>query len=337
MASTKSPVLLLDHVNLNVEAWTPKLEAFWFRALGCVSDPRAEGVFRRNTAAGGTAKDLRWVNIGLQQIHMPLGEPEDSTQRAANLVVGLMLPGSLAKIRQRLSEHDVSCSEVDIQDRTATGLQFCGSALHAESPTGVQLRFHEGSGRLLPPGGAEAGVALPGGPSWGLGMAYVEFLCKPGTAAGIGRFYRQTLGVLVEDLQGACRVLTQTGQFLLFCETDSAVPAYDNHHIAIYVGYIETRDIDDTFASMYSRCREAGLVWNNPRFPALTYDSLEASLGHGEFRILDIVDPQTGLTVYRLEHEIRSLRHPGFSCKSMISDTALGDCTDEASKKLKGA
>eukprot|EP00930_Biecheleria_cincta_P010825 TRINITY_DN11316_c1_g1_i1.p1 TRINITY_DN11316_c1_g1~~TRINITY_DN11316_c1_g1_i1.p1 ORF type:complete len:342 (-),score=58.96 TRINITY_DN11316_c1_g1_i1:73-1098(-) len=334
-AAAKSPVLLLDHVNLNVEDWTPDLEAFWMRALGCISDPRADAVSQRARAAGGQMKGLKWVNIGLQQFHMPLGEPEDATQRAANLVVGLILPGPWEEVRQRLSDHKVVFSEVDVQGRAATGLQLFGSALQAESPTGVQLRLHEGSGQLLPPGAAEAGVAQPGGVSWGLGMAYVEFVCEPGTAAGIGRFYQQMLGVPVENLEGACRVLIQTGQFLLFCETDRPVPAYDNHHIAIYVGCIATRDISDSFTSMYGRCKQAGLVWNNPRFPHLTYDSLEAALGHGEFRVVDIVDPETELRVYRLEHEIRSLRHPGFPCKSMLSEEATaGTCTEEGKLKM---
>jgi len=32
--------------------------------------------------------------------------------------------------------------------------------------------------------------------------------------------------------------------------------------------------------------------------------------------VLDLVDPESGAAAYRLEHEIRSLDHPGFSCKA---------------------
>ena len=67
-----------------------------------------------------------------------------------------------------------------------------------------------------------------------------------------------------------------------------------------------------------ARSTHAGLVWNNPRFPHLTYDRLEDALRHNEFRILDIVDPESGERLYTLEHEVRSLLHPGFSCRHWL-------------------
>ena len=36
---------------------------------------------------------------------------------------------------------------------------------------------------------------------------------------------------------------------------------------------------------------------------------------HNEFRFMKIVDLETGEQIYELEHEIRSLDHPGFSCR----------------------
>ena len=149
-------------------------------------------------------------------------------------------------------------------------------------------------------------------------MPYVEFRCEVGAAAGIARFYNQTMGIPTEHLGGACRVPMQTGQFLLFRETSEALPAYDGHHIAIYIGNAETGDTSASFADMFTRCHEAGVVFNNPRFPHLTYDALGDALRHAEFRIIDLVDPQTGKSVYKLEHEVRSLHHSTFSCKGLL-------------------
>lgn len=312
-SAAESPLLLLDHVNLNVERWTPELQAFWFDALGCALDPRARVIFGKIKASGGTARDLVWANIGMQQFHMPIGEPADATQQMPNGVVGLAF-SDLAALRRRFSEHGVPCEEVPADD----ALQPFGPALSVRSPSGVRLRLHAAPSRFAPAGADEAGIALPGGPSAGLGMPYVDFACRAGTAEGIGRFYQQTLGIPVVFGDGFCRVLVQTSQFLLFRETDAEVPAYDNHHIAIYLGRIETGDANVAFAAAYDRCRRANLVWNNPRFPNLTYDTKELAMGHGEFRVLDLADPSTGVVVYRLEHEIRSLEHPTFNCKGLL-------------------
>ena len=40
-------------------------------------------------------------------------------------------------------------------------------------------------------------------------------------------------------------------------------PYYDGTHLAIYVR---------NFEQMYENCAKRGLVWNNPRFPNLTYE-----------------------------------------------------------------
>jgi len=339
-AVAKTPVLLLDHVNLNAgDDWTPELDAFWFGTLGCVSDPRAEGVSQRIRASGGQQTGLRWVNIGLQQFHMPLGEPEDTTQGMLNGVVGLAFP-DLQELAKRLAEANVAFEEAqEEKEGRASGLRFCGRALKIQTPTGVHLRLHQASSWCAPESAAKFSVAQPGGKSWGLGMPYIEFLCEPGAAAGIARFYQQTLGIPMEEAGGACRMLMQTGQFLLFSETQEPIAAYDNHHIAIYIGSIENSDISETFSSMYIQCKNAGMVWNNPRFPNMVYDSLEDAQRQGEFRILDMVDPQDGRVVFRLEHEIRSLRHPGFPCKQMLAEKAVPLMSEDRDKLklLRGA
>lgn len=316
---TKSRALFLDHVNLNVETWSPEVERFWFGALGFVPDPRAKRIHQMIKDSGGTANGLVWANIGMQQIHMPLGEPEDGSQSMPNGILGLTYP-DLTAMRRRLQQHGIRFEEEpgDSMESATSGHRWFGPALKIESPTGVQIRLHQGNKRFAPDGADEAGCKQPGGTSLGLGMPYVEFVCNPGASAGIGRYYKEVLGIDTDDVGGACRVLTQTGQFLLFRETHSEVPAYDNHHVAIYMGDPATGDVDSTFVSMYHRCKQAGFVWNNPRFPHLTYDTLADALRNSEFRIVDLQDPKTGKTVYQLEHEIRSLKHGGFSCKELL-------------------
>ena len=64
-------------------------------------------------------------------------------------------------------------------------------------------------------------------------------------------------------------------------------PDFDGHHVAIYLA---------DFSGPYNRLRDAGLV-------------SEESDQH-QYRFLDIVDPETQEPVFRLEHEVRSMRHP---------------------------
>ena len=46
------------------------------------------------------------------------------------------------------------------------------------------------------------------------------------------------------------------------------------------------------------------------------------------YRFLHILDIATGEVIYELEHEIRALDHPGFSCRAWLEGekTADGDC-----------
>ena len=73
---------------------------------------------------------------------------------------------------------------------------------------------------------------------------------------------------------------------------------YEGDHLAVYV-----RD----FLAMYRRARQVriparstatglqvNIVWNNPCFPALTYDTEEQALACNEFRFKDFLEPDTG-------------------------------------------
>ena len=84
---------------------------------------------------------------------------------------------------------------------------------------------------------------------------------------------------------------------------------YDGHHIAVYV---------NNFVESYYRLSEDELVWNNPRFPQFKYDTIDDALEHNEFRFLYIVDVDTNEKIFEIEHELRSLSHPSFSCRKWL-------------------
>lgn len=121
-----------------------------------------------------------------------------------------------------------------------------------------------------------------------LGVPYVELTVPAGAAAGVQRFYAQVFGAPASLEDGVASVEVGAGQQLVFRENDS-VPEYDGHHIAIYIA---------NFSGPFAYLEERGLITEGIR--------------NHQFRFQDIVDPETGAAVFRLEHEVRSSRHPGF-------------------------
>ena len=122
-----------------------------------------------------------------------------------------------------------------------------------------------------------------------LGMPYVALDVAPGTAAGIAHFYRQCLDApaTVSADSTTATVSIGHGQQLLFVETDTPPIAYDGHHIAIYVA---------KFSAVHTQLRSRGLI-------------TEESNDH-QYRFQEIVDPDSGVALFTLEHEVRSLTHP---------------------------
>jgi catechol-2,3-dioxygenase len=127
-----------------------------------------------------------------------------------------------------------------------------------------------------------------------LGIGYVEFEVPKGAADGIARFYRNVMGARAasSDENGsgrAARVEVGIKQYLSFRETDREIPPYDGHHVQIYVA---------DFSGPHAKLLERGLV-------------SEESDQH-QYRFKDLVDPETGETLFTIEHEVRSMRHPLF-------------------------
>ena len=118
-------------------------------------------------------------------------------------------------------------------------------------------------------------------------MPYVELDVPPGTAEGIARFYREIMGAPARLEDGAARVDVGPDQVLLYRETERELPAYDGHHIQVYIA---------DFSGPYRQLLERGLV-------------SEESDQH-QYRFRDLVDPASGRKLFTLEHEVRSMRHP---------------------------
>ena len=127
-----------------------------------------------------------------------------------------------------------------------------------------------------------------------LGMPYVEFDVGPGTVDGIVRFYREILETAAnagEDAQGLfARVSVGAGQHLVFRETEKPAPPFDGHHVAIYLA---------DFSGPYRRLLEKGLI-------------TEESDQH-QYRFEDIVALDSGKVLFKVEHEVRSMRHPMYA------------------------
>ncbi len=124
-----------------------------------------------------------------------------------------------------------------------------------------------------------------------LGMAYIELDVRPDTASAIARFYRQTIGApaTVRRIGGARAAEISVGrnQSLIYRESAAKLAKYDGHHIQIYLA---------DFSGPHARLRERGLV---------TEESDQY-----QYRFEDIVDVDSGATLFKLEHEVRSMTHP---------------------------
>jgi hypothetical protein len=124
-----------------------------------------------------------------------------------------------------------------------------------------------------------------------LGIAAVEFDVEIGSARGIAAFYREVLGALAhtttDGTHESAHIAVGVGQQLVFRERPAPLRKYDGHHIQVYIA---------DFSGPHRHLRERKLV-------------TEESSPH-QYRFEDIVEPSSGRVLFKLEHEIRSLRHP---------------------------
>ncbi len=247
-----SNIVHLEHVNVTVP--DQRLATlFYVSGLGLTRDPYLMA-----------SVDNMWVNVGRSQFHLPTGRPQVLRGRT-----GLVIPDRawllkrLGLVREGLKE-----SRFEVIEQA--------SCINAVCPWGNRLRIHEPDPRF-------GRVAL--------GMAYLAFDVPAGTAAGISRFYRDIFAaparVTAEEGRPCAEVVVGRDQRLLFVEADAPLPAYDGHHIQVYLA---------DFSGPYRRLRERGLV------------SQESS--EWQYRFLDITDLDTGKVLFTVEHEVRSMTHP---------------------------
>ncbi|MEW6297251.1 MAG: hypothetical protein AB1671_05845 [Thermodesulfobacteriota bacterium] len=245
-------ILMLEHVNVTVPDQGTAL-TFYVSGLGLTRDPyMMVGV------------ENMWVNVGQQQFHLPTRNPQVFRGH-----IGLVIPDPDA-LQRRLKR---------VQDKLA-GTAFSWSVedghIAVTCPWGNRIRCHT-------PGGQFGDITL--------GMPYVEVMVSPGAATGIARFYQQVMRApaTVSPAEPGAMATVRVGcsQALIFRETAENIPAYDGHHIAIYVA---------DFSGPHTFLKQRGLI-------------TEESDAH-QYRFQAIVDPETGTPLCEIEHEVRSLYHP---------------------------
>jgi hypothetical protein len=212
-----------------------------------------------------TGARLMWVNVGMSQFHLPIGTPD-----ILRGLTGLVVPDRAALL-DRLAQmrKPLEGTQFDFRESNDCVETVCpwGNRIHVHAPD--ETRF----GRIM------------------LGMPYIHFDVREGTAERIARFYREIMGALVTmsgDGGGrAVRVQVGEKQYWEFRETDAPERPYDRHHAQIYI---------TDFSGPYQKLKALGLI------------TLEVN--QHEYRFKDIVDLDTREVLFTVEHEVRSQTHP---------------------------
>ena len=247
-------VISLEHVTVCIP--DQRLATlFYISGLGLTRDPYLV-----------TSVNNMWVNAGRTQFHLPTRDP-----LVVRGVIGMVIPDRRGLLK-RLAAVKPMLKGTKFAFRAEKG------SVSATCPWGNRFRIHTPSKRF----GRTA-----------LGIVYVEFDVPKGSAPGIARFYREIVCApsRVTSAGGtAARVQVGDNQELIFLETGKRVPAFDGHHIQIYVA---------DFSGPYERLLTWGLI-------------SEESSQH-QYRFEDIIDLNTGEVLFKLDHEMRSLTHPLFA------------------------
>ena len=246
-------IVNLGHVNVCISDQHIATH-YYVSGLGFTRDPFL------NTGAGNM-----WINVGMSQFHLPMGTPE-----VLRGVIGLVAPerrallDRLARVRKALAG-----TKFDFRESNDCVETMCpwGNRIHVHTPD--KARF----GRVQ------------------LGMAFVRFDVRPGTVAGIMRFYREVLNAPAEVVKNGAgpeaRVQVGEKQYFYFRETDAPERPFDGHHVQIYIG---------DFSGPHRRLRELGLI---------TEESDEY-----QYRFADVIDLDSRDVLFTVEHETRSQTHP---------------------------
>jgi hypothetical protein len=245
----------LGHINVRItdQQWATQ---YYVTGLGLTRDPFL------NTGAR-----VMWVNVGMSQFHLPAGEPD-----VLRGVTGLVVPDRAALL-ERLAQ-----MRKPLQG-TKFGFRESNDGIETVCPWGNRITVHA-------PDESRFGRIV-------LGMPYVAFDVRPGTAERIARFYREVMGALagvIENGSGrSARVQVGEKQYWYFRETDEPEKPYDRHHAQIYIA---------DFSGPYRRLKGLGL--------------LTLEVNEHEYRFEDVIDLETREVLFTVEHEVRSQTHPLF-------------------------
>lgn len=248
-------IVSLEHVNTSIDDQL-LATTFYVTGLGLTRDPYL------NT---GTAN--MWINVGRSQFHLPSRPPQVLRGTTAIVLPGReILLERLQNIRGALGE-------------TRFAFEEKNDHVSVTCPWGNRISVYE-------PGKAFGPMQL--------GMPFVEFNAPVGSAPGIARFYETMLSapasVSQEDGAIVTRVSAGEGQTLCFRETDTEQPAFDGHHLAIYIA---------DFSGPYEKLSQRGLISQEDN--------------QHQYRFIDITDPDDGRVLFQVEHEVRSMRHPMYA------------------------
>ena len=246
-------IVNLGHVNVCIDDQHVATH-YYVTGLGLTRDPFL------NTGARNM-----WINVGMSQFHLPMGTPE-----VLRGVIGLVAPDREALL-ERLTH----------VRRALAGTKF-------------EFRENDDCVETVCPWGNRINVHTPDEERFGriqLGMPYVRFDVRPGTAARIARFYREIMHAPADVIKNGAgpeaRVQVGEKQYFYFRETDTPEQPYDRHHVQIYIA---------DFSGPHRRLMELGLV---------TGESNEY-----EYRFKDIVDLDNREVLFTVEHETRSQTSP---------------------------
>jgi hypothetical protein len=243
-------IIALEHVNVTVP--DPRLAMlFYVAGMGFTRDPYLM-----------VEDENMWIILGRQQFHLPTRGAQVLRGHVGVVVPDLeMLQTRLGRVREKLAGTRFAFSEQ-------------AGCVAVTCPWGNQLRCYAPQRRFG---------------DMTLGLPYVEFTVQRGTAPGIARFYERAFAVKSVLSQGKTCATVQAGrnQTLVFRETDAPLPAYDGHHVAIYVA---------NFSAPHQFLKQHDLV---------TQES-----NQHQYRFRDIFDLETGAKLFEIEHEVRSVTHP---------------------------
>jgi hypothetical protein len=246
-------IVNLGHVNVCISDQHLATH-FYVTGLGLTRDPFL------NTGAGNM-----WINAGMSQFHLPMGKPD-----VLRGVIGLVVPDQAALLN-RLSRVRKALENTKFDFRESN------DGVETVCPWGNRITLHA-------PDESRFGRIV-------LGMPYIAFDVRPGTAERIARFYREVMrapaDVGANGHGREARVAVGENQFFYFRETDAPEQPYDRHHAQIYIA---------NFSGPYGRLKDLGI---------LTMETNDY-----EYRFQDVIDLDSREVLFTVEHETRSQTHP---------------------------